>query len=467
MVERNIDVVDARGSSPLPPIMTILSIETSCDETAVSIVRAANNTRDGKKIPTFDVRANLVLSQIKTHAKYGGVFPAVARREHAMAIAPLIEQALLEAKIDNVSDEKISGKTKKVGASQIARVRDILHRDPELAEKIVALAKKFPHPAIDLIAVTYGPGLEPALWIGLTVAQALSSAWNIPLMPINHMEGHIVSVLYKSDRDKKDFETAKTADEKHLMKFPAIALLISGGHTELVLVKNWAEYEIIGETRDDAVGEAFDKVARMLGLPYPGGPEISRLAATKRQKINKNKDGGEKDGREKAGAFHFPRPMLHTADFDFSFSGLKTSVLYTLRKLPEKPDAKNPAHQETIAQIAKEFEDAVTEVLVKKTMRAAEVYSAKSLIIAGGVAANKFIRKSFEDEIERLEKTAGKKIALFIPESHLSTDNALMIAICAYIRHLYGKTDSAHPSDSTANLLQKEIRAVGNARLGE
>ncbi|MEK7185121.1 MAG: tRNA (adenosine(37)-N6)-threonylcarbamoyltransferase complex transferase subunit TsaD [Patescibacteria group bacterium] len=414
--------------------MIILSIETSCDETAVSIVHAESGAKSGtkseKESPHFDVLANLVLSQIKTHAQYGGVFPAIARREHSLAIAPLIEQALVEAKIEKtaVQTTKMNGNV----ATQ-TRAREILHRDPDLAEKIITLVEKFPRPKIDMLAVTYGPGLEPALWIGLTVAQTLSTIWNIPLMPINHMEGHIVSVLYG-------------ANQNHAIKsvqFPALALLISGGHTELVLVKDWTEYEIIGETRDDAVGEAFDKVARMLGLPYPGGPEISRLAAEWREQRASGTNGPTEN------PFHFPRPMMNTADFDFSFSGLKTSILYTLKKLPRLTP-------EIISQVAEEFENAVTEVLLKKTLRAAEVHGAKSLIIAGGVAANKFIRKSFE------EATAEKNIALFVPENNLSTDNALMIAICAYMRNLYGKT-----GDLQNNLLEKEIRAVGNARLGE
>lgn len=398
--------------------MIILGIETSCDETAVSIVHASGDPAS----LSFDVRANLVLSQVKMHAEYGGVFPAVAKREHAIAIAPLVEQALTEAHVTR----KVVARSETARRSTRAKAEQILHRDPALFEKIAALAEKG-QPAIDAIAVTYGPGLEPALWVGLTAAQALGALWDIPVIPVNHMEGHICSVL----------AGAKAVE------FPALALLISGGHTELVLVRDWTDYEIIGETRDDAVGEAFDKVARMLGLPYPGGPEISRRAAELRAKRT------EKAATEK-NPFEFPRPMLHSGDFDFSFSGLKTSVLYTLKKVI--PTGETPSEQ-VVAEIAEAFEDAVTDVLVDKTMKAATLHGVKSLIIAGGVVANKHIRATFETAT----KKSGAK--LFVPQSHLSTDNAVMIALCAYIRSLYGKT--------ALDLIKKEVVAIGNVRLSQ
>ena len=276
--------------------MVILGIETSCDETAVSIIEGTGT----KESPLFRVLSNLVLSQIAIHEKYGGVFPMLAKREHTANIAPLIEKALEEAKIPANKVE--------INEENKMAAQKILEREPGLAEKLITLAETG-RPNIDQIAVTYGPGLEPALWVGLNAAKALGTLWNIPVMPMNHMEGHIASVLVGAEKS---------------IVFPAIALLISGGHTELVLVKNWTEYEIIGETKDDAVGEAFDKVARMLGLPYPGGPEISRRAAGLRVQKMAAKNQPENP-------FNFPRPMLHSGDYNFSFSGEELRAIGNVR----------------------------------------------------------------------------------------------------------------------------------------
>jgi len=210
--------------------MRILSIETSCDETGISILEV----KGGKKSPSFKVLADSVASQIAIHAPYGGVYPMLAKREHIKNLPIILEKVLKKSKI------------------------------------------KKP----DLIAVTSGPGLEPALWTGIVFAKELSKKWNVPLIPVNHMEGHILSVFGK----KKKFKIPK-------MKFPVLSLLISGGHTELVLVKDLMKYKVIGQTLDDAAGEAFDKVARMLGLPYPGGPEISKLAEQLRAKEKQGSKG--------------------------------------------------------------------------------------------------------------------------------------------------------------------------------
>ena len=393
--------------------MLILGIETSCDETAVSIIEGTGTAEK----PVFDVRANLVLSQIAIHEKYGGVFPALAKREHAANITPLIEQALKESGLKTASEPlKLTDEKK-------AAVHKILEREPGLADAMIAFVERHGRPDIDQIAVTYGPGLEPALWVGLNAAKALGEIWNIPILPMNHMEGHIASVLVGAEENRAP------------IRFPAIALLISGGHTELVLVKNWTEYEIIGETKDDAVGEAFDKVARMLALPYPGGPEISRLALQAGKNNTQN-------------PFNFPRPMLHSGDYNFSFSGLKTSVLYTLKKAAPTPADLTDTLR---GQVAQAFQDAVTEVLVEKTMRAVREHNAQSLIIAGGVIANTHIRNAFEKE------TTDAKIDLHIPQKALATDNALMISVCAYIHALHGKKAAFSP---------EELRAIGNVRLG-
>ena len=278
------------------------------------------------------------------------------------------------------------------------------------------LMSKHDHKDIDLIAVTQGPGLEPALWTGIVFAKELAQKWNTPLIPANHMEGHIISVLLHKEN--------KT-------EFPAIALLISGGHTQLVKVNSWGSYEVIGDTKDDAVGEAFDKVARILGLPYPGGPEISKQADLSR-------------ARQALSPFVCPRPMLHSKDYNFSFSGLKTHVLYAVQKFKEH-DQKLSETQ--VQEIAHGFEDAVTEVLTKKTLAACEESGALTLIIGGGVISNKHIRNTFET------KCKEKNITLLLPTHEVSTDNALMIAAAGYIKYLQNKSP------------EKDFKAQGNLSL--
>jgi len=254
-------------------------------------------------------------------------------------------------------------------------------------------------PDIDAIAVTHGPGLAPALWVGVNFAQALALAWNKPLIPVNHMEGHIVSSLLIDNKIEN-------------IQLPLLALLISGGHTELVLMRDWLSYKLIGQTRDDAVGEAFDKVARMMDLPYPGGPEISKLAEIAR---SENLDE----------VFTLPRPMLDSKDCDFSFAGLKTSVLYTLKDIENvtDEDKKNIAHS---------FENAVSEVLQKKTSRAIEEHGVKTLVLGGGVSANHHIRRVFEETVTAKHPDT----TLFLPEPKLTTDNAIMIGIAGFYRAL-------------------------------
>ncbi len=253
-------------------------------------------------------------------------------------------------------------------------------------------------PRLDCIAVTTGPGLEPALWTGITFAEELGQKWGIPVLPVNHMEGHIFSVLPALPQGKA-------------LTLPIIALLISGGHTELVEVADFQTFTIIGKTLDDAVGEAFDKVARMLGFPYPGGPKISELAAKNRL---------EKAAPE----IIFPRPMIHSQNLQFSFSGLKTAVLYKIRD-EKRSDA---AFAEDVARA---FEDAVADVLVTKTREALlDRPETSTLIIAGGVAANTYVRKQFEN----MRETTFPDLTLLFPPQALTTDNAIMIGLAAYIR---------------------------------
>ena len=297
-----------------------------------------------------------------------------------------------------------------VSEEKSRKISEILQKEPELLSYFITNVFPLERPPIDHIGVTAGPGLEPALWVGILFAEALGVLWDLPVLPINHMEGHIYSPL---------FET------KENIKFPALALLVSGGHTELVYIKDFGTYEIIGKTRDDAVGEAFDKVARLLGLPYPGGPEISRLATIHREK-------------GKVTSFEFPRPMINSNDYDFSYSGLKTSALYRLKGLTITKDIQE--------ETARAFEDSAIEVLIKKTEKAINNLNVKTLIVAGGVSQNIYLRSEVQKLVDRREG-----LALLLPTNSLTTDNAVMIGITAYIRILKGDVGST-----------ERIRAKGN-----
>ena len=290
--------------------MKILSIETSCDETAISYVEADGDLKSGTS-PKFKVLGNVVLSQIPLHRKYGGVYPSLAKREHSKNIFGVFVECMKKAK----SLEKKKSKKPFTQDTQ-ENLEKLLSREPELATQILETLPAFKKPKIDAIAVTVGPGLEPALWVGINFAKALTLVWDIPIIPVNHMEGHATSALLEKKKDKNGFQ--KLQD----VSYPAILLLVSGGHTELIEIKKPLKYRFLGGTRDDAAGEAFDKTARLLGLPYPGGPEIAKLA----QKCTSTP------------RFSFPRPMQHTDDFNFSFSGLKTSVLYTTKKISRKTE---------------------------------------------------------------------------------------------------------------------------------
>lgn len=385
--------------------MKILGIETSCDETAVCLLETTGELPE----VTFTVLGNALFSQAHKHTEFGGVFPNLAKREHAQNILPLFEKALSLPHAENpLSEDK---------KANIAR---ILEREPELALKLISYIETHERPTIDLIAVTHGPGLPPALWVGVTFAEALRAAWDIPAFGTNHMEGHILSSLAKKNGDQYQLSH---------VTFPVLALLISGGHTEIVLAKNWGEYELIGRTRDDAVGEAYDKVARMMDLPYPGGPQISKLADEART-------------REKNPDIFLPRPMLKSDDFDFSFSGLKTAVLYLVKKIAPLSDAVK-------RDIAREFEDAVAEVLFEKTKKALHETGATTFVIGGGVAANAHIRGKFET----LHKEFPE-VDIRLPSLDITGDNAIMIAIAGAIHILSGDTPSDEP-----------LRAIGTRQL--
>ncbi|MFH1170121.1 MAG: tRNA (adenosine(37)-N6)-threonylcarbamoyltransferase complex transferase subunit TsaD [Candidatus Vogelbacteria bacterium] len=373
--------------------MIILGIETSCDETAVSVVRGLG----GFKKPKFEVLAHIVSSQTAIHAPWGGVVPTLAKREHGKNLIPVLKKALKKSKLLKL--------IKKATPFDPQGVALTLKREPELLEQFLKFIPTIAIPKIDAIAVTHGPGLEPALWVGINFARALARAWDKPLIPINHMEGHIYSVLTKGVA----------------LTFPALALLISGGHTELILIHDWLKYTLIGATRDDAVGEAFDKVARLLGLPYPGGPALSKLAA-------QAQTPSVKDAQHSVlpAWAPLPRPMISSPDFDFSFSGLKTAVLYRVNDLSAKG---GPALGWKI-QIAADFQQAVIDVLLAKTAKAIEKYEPKTLIIAGGVSANQPLRQQFTKHLTQHYPA----IKLLLPESKLTTDNATMIAVAGYLR---------------------------------
>jgi N6-L-threonylcarbamoyladenine synthase len=371
--------------------MKILAIETSCDETAVSVVEAKGDTEHLQ----FEVLSHLISSQIALHTKWGGVVPSLAKREHARNLLPLLLESLYESGLVNPKQKKIRDN---LTIQEAAEVRRILEREPELLDLFLQHIPAIKPPEVDIIVVTQGPGLEPALWVGINLAKALSFVWKIPVIPVNHMEGHILSVMATLDKKQPKINN---------IKFPVLSLLISGGHTELVLSKDWLNYQVIGQTRDDAVGEAFDKVARILGLPYPGGPEISRLA-----------DLASGHPPEK-----LPRPMLNSNDFDFSFSGLKTAVLYLVKKL-------SPLSQINRVEIAREFQQAVIDVLITKTGRAIQKYHPHTLVIGGGVVANKDLREKFGEVIKEHFPT----VRLLVPDLSLSTDNATMIALAGYLR---------------------------------
>jgi len=345
--------------------MIILGIETSCDETSAAVVKADRGgvhpvEYSSKTGITFcdakslfhgvSIVSNVVSSQIDIHKEYGGVVPEVAAREHVKNILWVIDEALKNAKVDSQQ--------------------------------------------IDLIAVASGPGLITSLIVGTEAAKTLSLAWQKPIVSVNHMYAHIAGNFLNK------------------IEFPALALVVSGGHTELVLLKDYWNFKKIGQTLDDAAGEAFDKVAKLLGLGYPGGPIISAKAEmSQKSKVVKF-----------IKSIDLPRPMLKKDNFDFSFSGLKTAVLYDFKKRSDK--AKKS--KEYIETMCYEFQQAAVDVLVSKTIKAAKKYNVKTVMMAGGVAANKKLRETLGSKV----KDMG--LEFLVPEFKLCTDNAAIIALAGY-----------------------------------
>lgn len=372
--------------------MVILAIETSCDDTGISIIelKAFKNKKKAPAFPDFEVLSDCVSSQEKIHSQYGGVFPAVAKREHQKALIPLLARALKNSKL--LKENKKGADNKK-----ILRVQKILERNPEIFKDLKEFLKKYAVPEINEIAVTVGPGLEPCLYTGVNLGKALSFYWNVPISGVSHIEGHILSG-WLSPIEKMDY--------------PAVALIVSGGNTQIVLMENVGKYKLLGETRDDAAGECFDKTARIIGLKYPGGPAIAKKA---------------KEFKKSKYDIHLPRPMLHDKNYDFSFSGLKTAVLYDFKKRKNKSG-------EYITEMAHEIERAIIDVLIFKTMKAAKDFKAKSVILGGGVSANKEMVKEFKKRCRK------EKLNCIVPSTKFSGDNASMIGLAALISKNVKKT---------------------------
>jgi N6-L-threonylcarbamoyladenine synthase len=328
--------------------LTILGIESSCDETSAAVVR------DGRLL------ANVTATQL-FHSKFGGVVPELASRAHQRRIIPVVQEALLNA---GVSKKELNG-----------------------------------------VSAVYGPGLVGAILVGLSFGKSLALGLGIPFIGVDHMEAHIFSNLIEDPKPS----------------FPFINLTVSGGHTQLVFVNGPFEYKLLGETKDDAAGEAFDKVAKMLGVGYPGGPLIDKYAATGNPAF-----------------VSFPRPYLEEGSLEFSFSGLKTSVLYYLRKTGFKPveASDSPAKHQLLADLCASFQAAVVDVLIAKAIRAAEVNRVRQIAVAGGVSANSELRRRLT------EVAGGRKIQVFIPKLEYCTDNGAMVAMVGYEKLIGGRTSS-------------------------
>lgn len=361
----------------------ILAIETSCDETSAAVL-AFSSGRLGAVSPgvssgsrplqtkkmrrrDYELVAHVVSSQVKLHAKYGGVVPMLAAREQLKNMEPVLRETLRRARL-TLGD-------------------------------------------IDFFSVTRGPGLIPSLHVGVNYARALAFAFKKPLIGINHIEGHIYSNWLGPVMVNSKFKirnTKQTASSpRHSVTFPILNLVVSGGHTELVLMRGHGKYKLIGETVDDAAGEAFDKIARLLGLPYPGGPALAKLA-----------EKGD------SAAFDFPRPMINSKDLNFSFSGLKTAVLYALQKMSKQQIANSRT------AVCASAQQAIVDVLVEKTLRAVKQYKVKNVFISGGVSANKKLRAVFTERIEK----EMPDVAYRHPDFAYTGDNAAMISVAAYFK---------------------------------
>jgi N6-L-threonylcarbamoyladenine synthase len=333
-------------------MIKILAIETSCDETAAAVIEEG-----------FRIRSNVVASQIDIHRRYGGIFPEIASRQHILALSTVVQDALAQARTDWID--------------------------------------------LDAVAMTYGPGLAGSLLVGVNAAKGIALSLELPLIAVNHLEGHVYSNWLETD------------GQTHEPRFPSVCLIVSGGHTELVLIRGHLDYEVLGRTLDDAAGEAFDKVARLMGLGYPGGPAIQGAAE-----------------RGSPAAFDLPRAWLR-GSLDFSFSGLKTAVLRIVQRYTDKLESpadtaiiQLPLRSLPVANLAASFQMAVVDVLVEKTCQAAQHFDAAEILIAGGVSANAVLRREMIAHADRPVRA---------PPLFLCTDNAAMIGAVAHHRFLAGE----------------------------
>jgi N6-L-threonylcarbamoyladenine synthase len=349
----------------------ILGIETSCDDTGIALVEGSQK---GCRI-----LSNLVSSQVKLHAPYGGIVPDLAARAHLENIGPVLKETLKQAS----------------------------------------------YPKIDLIAVTIGPGLIPSLLVGTNFAKALAYNWQKPIIGINHIEGHIYANWLRTTKVRPFGQSPEATSPQRQLLFPVLCLVVSGGHTQLILMEGHGQYKLLGETRDDAAGEAFDKVAKLLNLGYPGGPLISQRA---------------RNGNPRA--FDLPRPMLKTEDFDFSFSGLKTAVLYEVKNNQSKL---SPNY---VNNMSASFQQAVIDVLVAKTIKAAKKYRVKNVLLSGGVVANRELRRQLEEAVKKEMSNAGCRM----PDIGLCTDNGAMIAAVAFYKKRPALKQSWFKIEAQANL---------------
>ena len=415
--------------------MIILGIETSCDETAIAVLTvkglARGTGRRKSKVESFKVLSNVVSSQVKLHAKFGGVVPNLAAREHEKNLPRVFRSALKEANLSQKSRQR-NGQAKIKG-------------------------QRLP---VDLIAVTRGPGLSPALWRGINFAKELSEKYKKPIIGVNHLEGHIYSNFLPKIGEFSIFPDGKTIEDPRQSRdnfsakggsassgqfskkiFPILNLIVSGGHTELVLMEGHGKYKIIGETLDDAVGEAFDKVARLLGLGYPGGPQIARRAQKWKTQNTEHKAprtnplarvlrGRQIKHKTQSTNIEFPRPMINSKNYNFSYSGLKTAVLYKVRDM--KAVGVKMADK-VINEICYEFQNASLDVLIYKTIKAAQEHRVKSIFLSGGVSANTLLRSD-------LNKAAqGLGVNYSQPEMEYTGDNAAMIAVAGYFNYSKNK----------------------------
>jgi N6-L-threonylcarbamoyladenine synthase len=380
--------------------MLILAIETSCDETSAAVLHSDNSPQNspGDFSARFSLLSDVVSSQVQIHSSWGGVVPNLAAREHLKNILPVIDQAIKDAGVS---------------------LKDI-----------------------DLFCVTQGPGLIPALLIGTNTAKTLSYYYQKSLLGIHHIEGHIYANFFENKRK----------GNLNQFQFPILNLVVSGGHTQLILMKNHLEYQIIGQTQDDAAGEAFDKVAKILKLGYPGGPIVSQLAeeaeAIIKEKLNK------KSGENSEKIPEFPRPMLKSDNLNFSFSGLKTAVLYFFQDLEKKALPKEEK-QQWKKIICKSFQDAVVDVLSQKTLQAAKLYEPKTVLLSGGVAANQKLRQTLQENLRKFYP----EIFFGSPEINFCGDNAAMIAAAGLARY------KSKPNDKSLASNWKNLEAQSDLRL--